>query len=73
MNMFKAVAERFKAWQAALRKRRVERLTARAAILEDGKTYDLLFLHRKGFVRARGTGQSITRIHGEIENRACGD
>ena len=49
-------------------RRRVERLNAKAATLEDGKEYDLLFLHSKGFVRARGMGQSITRIYGEIEN-----
>ena len=48
--------------------RRVERLTAEAAELNEGKEYDLFFLHSKGFVRARGMGQSITRIYGEIEN-----
>lgn len=53
---------------AARRESRRVRLLAKASILEDGKEYDLLFLHARGFVRARGTGQSITRIYGEIEN-----
>lgn len=66
--MLREISERFKTWQKARRQRRIERLTAKAAELEEGKEYDLLFLHGKGFVRARGTGQSITRIHGEIEN-----
>ncbi|MGE0469687.1 MAG: hypothetical protein AB7L09_12990 [Nitrospira sp.] len=54
----------FKAWK----RRRVEKLTAKAAHLEEGQEYDLLFLYEQGFVRARGTGQSITTITGEIEN-----
>ena len=58
----------FKEWQAERLRRRTEKLTEKAAQLEEGKEYDLLFLHSKGFVRARGTGQSITRIYGEIEN-----
>jgi len=31
-------------------------------------SYDLLFLHERGFVRARATGQSITTIYGEAES-----
>jgi hypothetical protein len=66
--MFRALHATFKTWSEAWRRRRTVRLTARAAELEEDKPYDLLFLHRRGFVRARGTGQSITRIHGQIEN-----
>jgi hypothetical protein len=67
-QMFNTISKRFKAWQKARWQRRTEKLTARAASLDEGKTHDLLFLHQQGFVRARGMGQSITRIHGEIEN-----
>lgn len=62
------IAARFAAWQDARSQRRVDALTAKAGNLEEGKEYDLLFLHYMGFVRARATGQSITRIYGEIEN-----
>jgi hypothetical protein len=67
--MFTKITERLRGWQKAWQQRRIERLTDEAADLEEGQAYDLLFLHSRGFVRARGTGQSITRIYGEIENR----
>jgi hypothetical protein len=54
--------------QEAQQRSHIEKLTAKAADLEEGEKYDLLFLHKRGFVKARGTGQSITRINGEIEN-----
>jgi hypothetical protein len=66
--MIQQLIHRFRQWRQTLRRRRVENLTAKAADLEEGKEYDLLFLHSRGFVRAKGTGQSITRIYGEIEN-----
>lgn len=59
---------RFKQWQVARKERRIERLTAQAADLKDGEQYDLLFLHKRGFVRAKGSGQSITRIYADVEN-----
>lgn len=63
--MFSLLTAPFKAWK----RRRVEKLTAKAAnMLEEEKAYDLVFLYEHGFVRARGTGQSITTITGEIEN-----
>lgn len=66
--MFRTLLTTYREWQHARAKARRERLTARAAELVDGRAYDLLFLHTRGFVRARGTGQSITQIYGEIEN-----
>jgi hypothetical protein len=66
--MLEKITERLKSWREAYRRRRIKRLTEKAVDLEEGKEYDLLFLHNKGFVRARGTGQSIQRIYGEIEN-----
>ncbi len=66
--MFRSLTQRFEEWQQTRRRRRIEKLTAKAADLDDNKEYDLLFLHSKGFVRAKGTGQSITCIYGEIEN-----
>ncbi|MGH7461025.1 MAG: hypothetical protein ACRERX_09025 [Pseudomonas sp.] len=66
--MLKRLRAHIQAWRKARRLKRINRLTAKAADLEEAKPYDLLFLHGRGFVRARGTGQSITRIHGEIEN-----
>lgn len=58
----------FKEWQSGRRERRIEKLTAKAADLGEDQQYDLLFLHKKGFVRAKGSGQSITKIYAEIEN-----
>ena len=59
---------RFHRWQAARKERRIEQLTARAADLNESQPYDLLLLHERGFVRATGSGQSITRVHAEVEN-----
>jgi len=66
--MLKAMSSRLKQCKASRRERRTERLTARAADLSKSQDHDLLFLHQKGFVRARATGQSITQIHGEVES-----
>lgn len=63
-KLFKAVRE----WNRVRAARRLQARTARAADLKDGEAYDLLFLHERGFVRATGTGQSITQIYGEVEN-----
>ncbi len=62
------LARVFQRWGKALRERRTERLTARAAEIQEDTPYDLLFLHEKGFVRARGTGRSITEIYAQVEN-----
>lgn len=59
---------RFKQWQHARDERRIEQLTAQASDLNESQQYDLLLLHERGFVRAKGSGQSITRVHAEIEN-----
>lgn len=62
------LATYFKQWQASRKERRIERLTAKAADLKDEQQYDLLFLHEKGFVRAKGSGQSIKKIFVDVEN-----
>src|SRR5687767_8769684 len=59
---------RFRQWQAARKEQFIERLTSRATDLEDDQQYDLLFLHQRGFVRVKATGQSITRVYADIEN-----
>lgn len=59
---------RFKKWKDARKERRIERLTVRAADLTEDQQYDLLFLHKRGFVRAKGSGQSITKVYADIEN-----
>ncbi len=59
---------RFKQWQHARDERRIDRLTEQADDLDENRQYDLLFLHERGFVRAKGSGQSITRVHAEVEN-----
>lgn len=59
---------RFKQWRRARKERRIDRLTEQAADLDEIRQYDLLFLHERGFVQARGSGQSITRVYAEIEN-----
>jgi hypothetical protein len=66
--MIEGWRERIRNWRQARHRKRTRQLTDKAAHLKEGQPYDLLYLHGKGFVRARGTGQSITRIHGEIEN-----
>lgn len=66
--MLMSILERVEKWQHAWQRRRAVRLTAQAADLDENETHDLLLLQERGFVRARGSGQSITRIHGEIEN-----
>jgi len=58
----------FKRWKVAHKERRIERLTAQAADLTKDQRYDLLFLHQRGFVRAKGSGQSITNIYVDVEN-----
>jgi hypothetical protein len=44
-------------------------LEVQAAELSADKVYDLVFLHGRGFVQARGTGQSITRVFAHVQNR----
>ncbi len=61
----------FNKWQTARRKRLVERLTAKAADISENTQYDLIQLHQRGFVRAKGTGESITKVHADIENLTC--
>lgn len=58
----------FKRWKAARKERRIERLTEKAADLTEDQQYDLLFLHQRGFVRAKGSGQSITKVYADVEN-----
>jgi hypothetical protein len=58
----------FKRWIEGCKERRIERLTAKAADLTGDQQYDLLFLHQRGFVRARGSGQSITKVYADVEN-----
>lgn len=66
--MIHDIANRWRQWRQDVRRRRAEELNARAATLDENGVHDLVFLHKAGFVRARATGQSITRIFGEIEN-----
>ena len=63
-----SIASRLREWIAARKERRIEKLTARAADLGADQEYDILFLQDRGFLRARATGQSITRIFGEVES-----
>jgi hypothetical protein len=58
-----------KQWWVAHKEHRIDRLTAKAADLKENQQYDLLFLHKRGFVRAKGSGQSITKIYADVENK----
>jgi len=58
----------FKHWQEARAEQRIEKLTARASDLSENQQHDLLLLHQRGFVRAKGSGQSITQVRAEVEN-----
>ena len=66
--LFKRVVKLFQPLGKRIKERRIDRRTAKAAGLREDETYDLIFLHERGFVRARGTGQSITEIYGKVEN-----
>lgn len=66
--MFAKMFQAYQQWSRAREARRLQERTARAADLVDRQPYDLLFLHERGFVRATGTGQSITQIYGEVRN-----
>jgi hypothetical protein len=55
-------------WVARRESRRAARLTKKAADLSEDQVYDLVLLYKRGLIRARATGQSITAIHGEVEN-----
>lgn len=68
LRVLSAVYDRITAWREALRQRRIAARTAQAADLKDGEPYDILFLHERGFVRARAKGQSIAQIYAEVEN-----
>jgi hypothetical protein len=58
----------FKEWQSGRKERRIEKLTSKAADLNEDQHYDLLLLYKKGFIRVKGSGQSITKIYAEVEN-----
>lgn len=62
------IRERFAELKKSFSAWRNERITVKSSELNNDNEYDLLFLQKKGFVRARGTGQSITQIYGKIEN-----
>ncbi len=47
---------------------RTEKLTNRARELIEDEAYDLVFLQERGFVNARGIGESITKIHASVQN-----
>jgi len=66
--LFNLVAKLFQPLGKAIKERRIDRRTAKAADLREDKAYDLIFLHERGFVRARATGQSITEIYTKVEN-----
>lgn len=66
--MLTEIIEKFHEWRSVRNRRRIERSTRKASDLEEHKEYDLVFLHSRGFIRAKGTGQTITRIYGEVEN-----
>ncbi len=66
--LFRRVAAVFRRWDDALKKRRIDRLTARATDIQEDEHYDLMFLHAQGFVRVCGTGRSITEVYVEVEN-----
>jgi hypothetical protein len=55
-------------WQDARKEQRASKLTAKAADIVDSGQYDIIFLHQRGLIRARGNGQSITRVHVNVEN-----
>lgn len=67
-RLVRRVAKAMRGWAAAAEERRILALTATAADLKEDQPYDLIFLHQRGFVRVRGTGQSITEISGQVEN-----
>jgi len=59
---------RIKEWQVNRNEIKIAKLTEKAADLKEDQPYDLLFLYERGFVRAKGSGQSITKLHAEVEN-----
>ena len=63
-----SLARRLDTWRTGRLQRRLERLTSRAAHLDENVEYDLFELYSKGFVFASASGNSITSIHAEIEN-----
>lgn len=66
--MLPALLKRMSGWVDCLHDA-TQRVEREAAALPEDKVHDLVFLHEKGFVRARGTGHSITRVFGEVHNR----
>lgn len=66
--MFRTLREKWNNFTTSIHNKRIDKRTSRAVDLDESKEYDLLFLHQKGFIRARATGQSITQIYGKIEN-----
>lgn len=62
------LTKRFQKWHADHEERKTQKLTAAAADIIEDQQYDLLVLHKRGFVRAKGTGESITKIYADVEN-----
>lgn len=67
--MLPAWWERVSGWAKRWLRSGQERLNRKAAALPEDKVLDLVFLHEQGFVQARATGHSITRVYGEVHNR----
>lgn len=67
--MLLALRERVAGWLERMRRIGQARLDHKAALLPEDKVHDLVFLHQQGFVRARATGHSITRVFGQLHNR----
>lgn len=66
--MFKRISTWFNEKSEEQKRLFKEQLISSASVLEERKEYDLLYLYKSGFVNPKATGQSITRIYGEIEN-----
>lgn len=67
--MGRRVRKLTRAWAAARKERRIARLTARAATLDDSQEYDLVEMSEEGFVRVIATGSSITEVYAQAESR----
>nr|VFJ57113.1 MAG: hypothetical protein BECKDK2373B_GA0170837_106319 [Candidatus Kentron sp. DK] len=66
--MFETIIHRYHEWESVRRERKIDKSTAKAAKLSEDEEHDVFYLHKKGFVRAKATGQSITDIHAEVES-----
>jgi hypothetical protein len=63
------ISKFIRTWLAARADRRIARLTALASDLDESQHHDLLMLQERGFVSAKATGQTITQIGADVENR----